>query len=40
MFDLAEGLIGRGYSDVDFKTILGENAVRVLGTGRSRLSNR
>jgi membrane dipeptidase len=31
MFDLAEGLIGRGYSDANIKLILGGNAVRVLG---------
>jgi membrane dipeptidase len=31
MFDLAEGLIGRGYSDRDIQLILGGNAVRVLG---------
>jgi len=30
MFDLAEGLISRGYSDPDIKLILGGNAVRVL----------
>jgi hypothetical protein len=31
MFDLAEGLVGRGYSDADIKLILGGSAVRVLG---------
>jgi membrane dipeptidase len=31
MFDLTEGLIGRGYSDSEIKLILGGNAVRVLG---------
>jgi len=30
MFDLTEGLLGRGYSDADIKMILGGNAVRVL----------
>ena len=30
MFDLADGLISRGYSDADLKLILGGNAVRVL----------
>jgi membrane dipeptidase len=30
MFDLTEGLIGRGYGDADIKLILGGNAVRVL----------
>jgi membrane dipeptidase len=30
MFDLTEGLIGRGYSDADIKLILGGNAIRVL----------
>jgi membrane dipeptidase len=30
MFDLTEGLLGRGYSDADIKLILGGNAVRVL----------
>jgi microsomal dipeptidase-like Zn-dependent dipeptidase len=32
MFDLAEGLVGRGYSDADIKLILGGSAVRVLGS--------
>jgi membrane dipeptidase len=32
MFDLAEGLIRRGYSDAHIAQILGGNAVRVLGT--------
>ena len=31
MFDLTEGLIGRGYNDDHIKMILGGNAVRVLG---------
>ncbi len=31
MFDLAEGLIRRGYSDSDIELMLGGNAVRVLG---------
>jgi len=31
MFDLTEGLILRGYSDIDIELILGGNAVRVLG---------
>jgi len=31
MYDLAEGLISRGYSDTDIKLILGGNAVRVFG---------
>jgi membrane dipeptidase len=31
MFDLTEGLIGRGYSDSEIQGILGGNAVRVLG---------
>jgi hypothetical protein len=31
MFDLAEGLVCRGYSDADIKLILGASAVRVLG---------
>jgi len=30
MFDLADGLIRRGYSDADIRLILGGNAVRVL----------
>jgi membrane dipeptidase len=30
MFDLTEGLIGRGYSDAAIRMILGGNAVRVL----------
>lgn len=30
IFDLAEGLIRRGYSDADIKLILGGNAIRVL----------
>ncbi len=32
MFDLAEGLIRRGYSDADIGLMLGGNAVRVLST--------
>jgi hypothetical protein len=32
MFDLAEGLIRRGYSDADIGLILGGNAARVLST--------
>ncbi len=31
MFDLTDGLIGRGYSDSEIKGILGGNAIRVLG---------
>jgi len=31
MFDLVDGLIGRGYSDPDIQAILGGNAVRTLG---------
>jgi len=30
MFDLTEGLIGRGYGDADIRMILGGNAARVL----------
>jgi membrane dipeptidase len=30
MFDLAEGLISRGYTDSEIRMILGGNAVRVL----------
>ena len=32
MFDIADGLIRRGYSDADIELILGENFRRVLGT--------
>jgi membrane dipeptidase len=32
MFDLTEGLIKRGYSDVNIAAILGRNAARVLPT--------
>lgn len=31
MFDLTDGLIGRGYSNAEIKGILGGNAIRVLG---------
>jgi membrane dipeptidase len=31
MFDVADGLIARGYSDADIQLILGGNAIRVLG---------
>jgi membrane dipeptidase len=31
MFDLTEGLIGRGYTDSEIMLILGGNAVRALG---------
>jgi membrane dipeptidase len=36
MFDLAEGLIRRGYSDPDIGLILGGNAVRVLSANWTR----
>ncbi len=32
MFDLADGLIGRGFSDANISAILGRNAARVLST--------
>jgi membrane dipeptidase len=31
MFDITEGLIGRGYSDEDIRLVLGGNFQRVLG---------
>jgi microsomal dipeptidase-like Zn-dependent dipeptidase len=32
MFDVAEGLVRRGYSDGEIHGVLGGNAVRVLGS--------
>ncbi len=31
IFDLTDGLIGRGYTDADIRGVLGGNAVRALG---------